>query len=122
MGETSKKWPEICLLTPGQPSSNPRLVKEADALTDAGFKVMVVYGFWADWASKADKDLLASRKWTGVLIGGDPRRERLPYWFTRVRYGLSVRTLKRPYSGVVPGPWKLCRVCPELMAAARRIQ
>ena len=26
----------ICLLTPGQPSTNPRLVKEADALADAG--------------------------------------------------------------------------------------
>ena len=33
---------KICLLTPGQPSTNPRLVKEADVLAEAGFDVHVV--------------------------------------------------------------------------------
>ena len=32
----------ICLVTTGQPACNPRLVKEADALVDAGFDVHVV--------------------------------------------------------------------------------
>jgi len=32
----------VCLVTPGQPSTNPRLVKEADALAEAGYDVIPV--------------------------------------------------------------------------------
>ena len=38
----SPKKSRICLVTPGQPSTNPRLVKEADALCEAGYDVQVV--------------------------------------------------------------------------------
>ncbi len=44
----------ICLVTPGQPSTNPRLVKEADALTQAGYDVQVVACKYQSWADKAD--------------------------------------------------------------------
>jgi glycosyltransferase involved in cell wall biosynthesis len=53
----------ICLVTPGQPSTNPRLVKEADALHEAGYDVQVVackYQAWADEADKAFED----REWS----------------------------------------------------------
>jgi len=49
----------ICLVTPGQPSTNPRLVKEADALCEAGYDVQVVackYQVWADEADAAFED------------------------------------------------------------------
>lgn len=49
----------ICLVTPGQPSTNPRLVKEADALCQAGYDVQVVackYQVWADEADAAFED------------------------------------------------------------------
>src|ERR1017187_2996597 len=62
---------KICLLTPGQPSTNPRLVKEADALATAGFDVTVVYAHWESWATKADAALLATRKWSHIRVGGD---------------------------------------------------
>lgn len=56
----------ICLVTPGQPSTNPRLVKEADALTEAGFEVQVVackYQEWADAADAAFEDRDWSIQW-----------------------------------------------------------
>ena len=46
--------PQICLVTPGQPSTNPRLVKEADALTGAGYAVQVVACKYQEWADDAD--------------------------------------------------------------------
>jgi glycosyltransferase involved in cell wall biosynthesis len=56
----------ICLVTPGQPSTNPRLVKEADALCESGYDVQVVackYQAWADEADAAFKDRNWSPKW-----------------------------------------------------------
>ena len=44
----------ICLVTPGQPSTNPRLVKEADALHEAGYDVQVVACKYQEWADTAD--------------------------------------------------------------------
>jgi len=38
----------VCLVTTGQPACNPRLVKEADALAEAGFDVHVVAAYSAD--------------------------------------------------------------------------
>ena len=55
--------PRVCLVTSGQPSTNPRLVKEADALSDAGYEVCVVYARFATWAVQADRQL-DGRPWT----------------------------------------------------------
>lgn len=112
----------ICLLTSGQPSTNPRLVKEADALMDAGFDVKVVYGHWADWACHTDAELLRSRTWSYVRIGGHPKEERLRYWFTRLRHGLSQRTYGRVPGWLASQNRCLSRVTPELVAAAKRIR
>ena len=56
----------VCLVTTGQPACNPRLVKEADALAEAGFDVHVVAAYSADWATDADRDLVKSRRWRRV--------------------------------------------------------
>ena len=34
---------DICIVTPGYISSTPRVMKEADALAEAGFRVRVVF-------------------------------------------------------------------------------
>ena len=44
----------VCLVTTGHPSTNPRLVKEADALAEAGYDVRVVATKFWQWASEAD--------------------------------------------------------------------
>lgn len=53
----------ICLITTGQPSTNPRLVKEADALSEAGYGVHVIATRFKKWASEADKEFL-QRPWS----------------------------------------------------------
>lgn len=54
--------PSICLVTSGQPSTNPRLVKEADALAEAGYDVRVVAARFAAWADAADREF-EGRPW-----------------------------------------------------------
>ena len=58
----SPKKSRICLVTPGQPSTNPRLVKEADALTGTGYVVQVVACKYQAWADDADA-AFADRDW-----------------------------------------------------------
>ena len=50
------------LITTGQPSVNPRIVKEADALHAAGLSVKMLYCYWINWAFEADKKLLKNVK------------------------------------------------------------
>ena len=58
----------ICLVTTSQPSANPRLVKEADALVAAGHDVHVVGAHWVDWATEADAALIAARGWSFSFV------------------------------------------------------
>ncbi len=54
---------KVCLVSAGHPSSNPRLVKEADALVQAGHEVQVVHaGTWRPGVA-ADVQLLETRLW-----------------------------------------------------------
>lgn len=46
----------ICLITQLHPSMNPRLVKEADALSEVGYKVIVIAPQFSEWATKADEE------------------------------------------------------------------
>jgi len=55
--------PLICLITPGHLASTPRLVKEADALVDAGYQVHVVAGRHYPPADPLDADILANARW-----------------------------------------------------------
>jgi glycosyltransferase involved in cell wall biosynthesis len=77
---------KVVLITSGQPSVNPRLVKEADALYDSGYDVTVIYQYWNDWGAQMDKGLLAERKWKAIRVGGAPTDEKLKYWLSRVVY------------------------------------
>ena len=69
----------------GQPSTNPRLVKEANALQEAGFEVSVVYSYWTDWAWENDKALFEKANWKAFLAGGSPFEQKFSYFFTRLR-------------------------------------
>ncbi len=77
---------KIVLITSGQPALNPRLVKEADALTKAGYKVIVVYQYWNDWGTELDKQLLPTKKWKAICIGGSPKQNKLIYWLSRFQH------------------------------------
>jgi glycosyltransferase involved in cell wall biosynthesis len=53
----------ICIITSAPICCNPRVVKEADALTAAGFNVRVVASQHVEWVVAWDRELMLSRKW-----------------------------------------------------------
>jgi len=77
---------KIVLISSGQPSVNPRLVKEANALTAAGYEVAVIYSFWTHWAWAMDQQLFANVSWKPILAGGSPYQDKIEYLFTRLRF------------------------------------
>ncbi len=50
---------KICIVSSGQPSSNPRIVKEAQCIALRGHEVSVVYSQISNWATNLDKDFVA---------------------------------------------------------------
>src|SRR4051812_42167748 len=56
----------VCLITPGHLATNPRLVKEVDALTEAGYAVHVVFTQYMDYLLKDDDLILA--KYPGLTF------------------------------------------------------
>jgi glycosyltransferase involved in cell wall biosynthesis len=76
---------KIVLITVGQPSVNPRIVKEADALADEGYEVTLLYSYVIKWASEKDVKLLENVKWKYKEIGGSPTSNKLFYIFTKAR-------------------------------------
>jgi glycosyltransferase involved in cell wall biosynthesis len=109
---------KICLMTPGQPSTNPRLVKEADTLVEAGHQVHVLCPHMVAWADEADKKLLAKREWTCSYVGGN--RGSLRYGGTRLRHALVRKFSANWSAGSWLGDRALTRVTPELLAAAEK--
>lgn len=78
------------MLSSGQPSLNPRLVKEADALCAAGYAVTVLYAYWNKWGTAKDDKLLPQKNWQALRIGGHPVHKPITYFFSRMLHKLSV--------------------------------
>jgi hypothetical protein len=56
---------KICIITPGTIASNPRVVKEAEALSEAGYKVHLIYTRHVDYLIQEDENILkAHPEWT----------------------------------------------------------
>lgn len=87
MGYTLRRKSKVVLMALGQPSTNPRLLKEAVWFSEKGYEVHVLYCFWAKWGYYTDKKIFARYpfiKW--VEIGGNPYSRKLIYLYTRVRF------------------------------------
>ncbi len=78
------KRKRIVLVTSSQPSLNPRMVKEADALAHEGHEVIVIGQHWHAWASVTDKTLLGTKKWKYIEVGGSPDKNKATYLVTRL--------------------------------------
>lgn len=113
---------KVVLISTGQPSCNPRLVKEADALQTAGFDVTVLYCFFIDWAADKDKQLLQQVSWKYQLEGGSPDYNIGKYFFTRVRNKVAV--LLNNYLGnrFLLAERTQARAYDELLRAAKKIK
>ncbi|MFI5178698.1 MAG: hypothetical protein ACHQO8_09045 [Vicinamibacterales bacterium] len=110
----------ICLVTTGQPASNPRLVKEADALVGAGYDVHVVAAYSADWATDADRELVGSRPWSQTFV--DWRLESAPwvFWASRIRHR-AARFAAPWLATSAAADAAVARIGPELRRAARGV-
>ncbi|MBT6162599.1 MAG: hypothetical protein HOH92_02770, partial [Crocinitomicaceae bacterium] len=97
----------ILIITPKQPSGNPRMRKAADALARAGNTVHVLYAFNADWATQADEEILAQAQWTWERIGGHPDEAKFTYFISRLtrklaeKIGMTKYAMCRSYSEYV---------------------
>ena len=83
---------KICIITPAYISSSPRVVKEADALRQAGFDVRVVFS-QGSLASIRDFDkiLLKEKTWRWSSVGWSSSRrdEAALYWKSKFRYHVA---------------------------------
>jgi glycosyltransferase involved in cell wall biosynthesis len=59
----------VCLVAPGNLASNPRIVKEADALHSAGFRVRVVAGDMMATFRELVRSILAKAPWRAEKVG-----------------------------------------------------
>lgn len=82
------------LISSGQPSLNPRLVKEAGALAEAGYTVTVLYQYWNQWATEYDKVLLPAKKWDSIKVGGSPDEKGFTYNLSKIKQKISVIATK----------------------------
>lgn len=74
----------VCIVTPGQIGSNPRVVKEAQALQEAGYNVTVIATRLLDRVEPRDRSLLEVVRWDIARID-----LRAP-WSWRLRRGVQV--------------------------------
>ena len=110
---------KIVMITSSQPALNPRLAKEADALTEAGHEVMVIYAYWNQWGHLFNKRLLAEKSWTALCAGGDPEGNPMIYWCSKITFKLS-RLLIRLTGQNWLAEWAIGRPGPFLTRMAAR--
>ncbi len=84
---------DICIIGALHPSMNPRLVKDADALTEAGYKVAVIAPDFSAWGRKADVEEFAERPWKIV--------ERPKYGPSAPSWTRAVELTRRFAAGIV---------------------
>lgn len=69
---------DICIVTPGQLGSNPRVVKEADALSADGHKVHVIATRVMDLVEARDQAILSTAAWGVTRVSFDTALTRWP--------------------------------------------
>jgi glycosyltransferase involved in cell wall biosynthesis len=111
---------DICIVTQSHLSANPRVVKEADALTEAGYSVAVIAPDYSAWGREADKAFVG-RAWKIVerpqFGPSSPRMTRIAEVARRAFAGVAARTLGIDHSSVVHAAWH--PVTPALIRAAQ---
>ncbi len=100
---------------------NPRLVKEADSLTAAGYRVRVVSLQSLDWVARRDQALVRDRAWRNqsVSIVRDGAAGRMRFWRTRLRQHFYQRLFSRVTLADGVAERAFVRAFPELLAVAQ---
>jgi glycosyltransferase involved in cell wall biosynthesis len=111
----------ICIVTPGYISQSPRVVREADALSAAGYDVRVVFTQGQfETIGQFDRDLLERKPWRSAIFewSNTSAPQRWAYHRTRVRHHIAKALPARMWSirGVIERAES--RIFPELAALA----
>lgn len=93
------KTRQICLVSPGHLGSNPRLVKEADALVEAGYRVHVIAGDSHPDTRFRDASILERARWSSEIIPARPNRatylqRRLMQTSSRLFFQIGIRSVR----------------------------
>jgi glycosyltransferase involved in cell wall biosynthesis len=105
----------ICLVSPGHLASNPRLVKEANALHEAGYAVRVVAGDYAPGVRPLDDTILARAPWTVAKIGLGAR----PFYLARrIRQEIARKAFSLGKGGIQGVVWAHSPITQSLAKAA----
>lgn len=64
-------------------------MKEADALSSAGYKVTVLYAYWNNWGTRYDEGLLSHKKWKAIRVAGHPGQDAISYNASRIIFKLA---------------------------------
>ena len=110
---------KIVLISSGQPSLKPRLVKEADTLSANGYEVTVLYSYWNNWGTKFDKVLLPAKKWKAICIGGDPECKPFVYFISKVIHK-TARAINKNTNGRRLAELAIARSAFFMIRAAKR--
>ena len=112
----------VCLITPGHLSTNPRLVKEADALDEAGYKVSVIAADFTRWARDADQEF-ESRRWrvaARLRFGPDAKKSERVLQVIRQHMARTLVNLGISEPHVVRAAWH--PIAPDLVRKARQVR
>ena len=111
----------VCLVSTGQPSTNPRLVKEAAALSGAGADVHVVACKFQPWAEEADA-IFDDRNWTVHWLRFGTQAPRWKDLWQRARRKAARALIRR--TGLQPGLAERAfhYVIPELTRTTRAVE
>jgi glycosyltransferase involved in cell wall biosynthesis len=107
----------ICIVTPGNVGSNPRVVKEADALVEAGYEVRVVAGDMVPWVRERDVTIFSRARWRYDLVGPGSN---IYYTLRRVRRMLANKALAVGFDLVRMAVAAHSTMTSQLTAAAAR--
>jgi glycosyltransferase involved in cell wall biosynthesis len=114
---------KIALVTSGQPSANPRLVKEAITLEDRGFDVTVIYCPLSPWADAYDLELFkhySTIKW--LKAGAHPTNQKFTYLYCRLRQKIFQTIYKLAGNHWNAGLRSITLFSQELESAAKKIK
>lgn len=106
----SRARPRVTVVTAGHLSTSPRMLKAADALAAAGYRVRMISTRHLPWAVRADREVRRLREaaWTWATVD----YERDADAFARVRTGLRLRAATLAARALGPSR------CPVGLAAA----
>src|SRR5437879_13643007 len=109
----------VCIVSPGNLASNPRALKEAGALHEAGYRVTAIVCNYTDSLKSFDDDIAAKVPWSVLRISRpswEPYLHRasnlMARCLSKAACGVPLPIAAAAYGGPVPALWRAARSVP----------